>query len=81
MKKDSQKQIAFKQTDLFSDTHQEIIQEHNSQTKRKRDRKIQETILELQKKFGSRNVVLKASDLVKGSTTIERNNQIGGHHA
>ncbi|GAB5057184.1 Y-family DNA polymerase [Companilactobacillus alimentarius] len=79
--KDSQKQIAFKQTDLFSDTHQEIIQEHNSQTKRKRDRKIQETILELQKKFGSRNVVLKASDLVKGSTTIERNNQIGGHHA
>lgn len=77
----AQQQITFKQTDLFSNTSKEIIQDRHSQIKRNRDRKIQETILDLQKKFGSRNIILKASDLVEGSTTIERNNQIGGHHA
>lgn len=77
----AQRRQIFKQTDLFSNTQNEIIQDRHSQIERNRDRKIQETILELQKKFGSRNIVLKASDLVEGSTTIERNNQIGGHHA
>ena len=71
----------FKQTSLFDDTQADIKQEKLAQDQRLRDRKIQETILDLQKRFGNKNVILKASDLEKGSTTIERNNQIGGHHA
>lgn len=71
----------FKQIDLFSNTEQDIIRDKHAQIKRQQDRKIQETILSLQKKFNNRNIILKASDLEAGSTTIERNNQIGGHHA
>jgi len=75
------KKQTFKQIDLFGNPEQEIIQDKHAQVKRQQDRKIQETILDLQKRFKNRNVILKASDLEKGSTTIERNNQIGGHHA
>ncbi|MFC6177373.1 LytTR family transcriptional regulator [Companilactobacillus huachuanensis] len=71
----------FKQIDLFGNPEQEIVQDKHAQIKRQQDRKIQETILELQKRFNNRNIILKASDLEAGSTTIERNNQIGGHHA
>lgn len=71
----------YKQTSLFDNPEIEIKQEKKASLKRQQDRKIQETILELQKKFDNKNVILKASDLEKGSTTIERNNQIGGHHA
>lgn len=71
----------FKQIDLFGNPEQEILQDKHAQVKRQQDRKIQETILSLQKKFNNRNIILKASDLEEGSTTIERNNQIGGHHA
>ncbi len=71
----------FKQTSLFDDPDQEVVQDQQALDKRQQDRKIQETILDLQKKFGDRNIILKASDLEEGSTTRERNNQIGGHHA
>lgn len=71
----------FKQIDLFGNAEEEIIDDQRAQTKRLQDRKIQETILDLQKRFNNRNIILKASDLVEGSTTIQRNNQIGGHHA
>lgn len=79
--KKAKQKTTFKQTNLFEDTNEEIIQDKTAQTKRQQDRKIQETILNLQRKFGNRNVIVKASDLEKGSTTMERNNQIGGHHA
>ena len=75
------KQTKFKQIDLFSNAEEDIVEDQNAQNKRRQDRKIQETILNLQKKFGNKNVILKASDLQEGSTTIERNNQIGGHRA
>lgn len=71
----------FKQINLFTNPEKEIIQDKHAQLKRQRDRKIQETILNLQKRFNNRNIILKVSDLEKGSTTIQRNNQIGGHHA
>lgn len=71
----------FKQINLFTNPEKEIIQDKHAQLKRQRDRKIQETILNLQKRFNNRNIILKVSDLEEGSTTIQRNNQIGGHHA
>ena len=41
---------------------------------------MQEAILKLQEKFG-KNAVLKGMNLEEGATTIQRNNQIGGHKA
>ena len=43
-----------------------------------RDRRLQQTVLELKQKFG-KNAVLKGVDLTECATAIERNGQIGGH--
>ena len=43
-----------------------------------RNRKIQETVLEIKKQFG-KNAVFKGIDLKENATALERNKQIGGH--
>ena len=45
-----------------------------------KERKRQEAILEIRRKFG-KNAILKGMDFEEGATTIERNRQIGGHKA
>lgn len=45
-----------------------------------KDRKMQEAVISLKKKFG-KNAVLKGMNLQEAGTTIERNRQIGGHRA
>lgn len=57
----------YEQYDLFTDP-----------TARGKERKLQETMLQIKKKFGN-NAILKGTNLEEGATTIERNNQIGGH--
>lgn len=71
----------FKQVNLFEDPQREIKQEQAAAIKRQRDQKLQATILKLQQKLGNKNVILHLADLKKGSTTKERNDQIGGHQA
>jgi DNA polymerase V len=57
----------YEQFDLFTDP-----------AVRARERKLQETMLSIKKKYG-KNAILKGVNLEEGATTIERNNQIGGH--
>lgn len=45
---------------------------------RERERKLQQTVLEIKKKYGG-NAMLKGRDLSEGATARDRNNQIGGH--
>lgn len=45
-----------------------------------KERKMQQAMLELKKKFG-KNSVLKGMNLTEGAKTIERNQQIGGHRS
>lgn len=71
----------YKQTDLFSDPDKEIEQEQKAKKRRQKDRQLSETILKLQKKLGNKNAVLRLSDLEKGATARERNQQIGDHKA
>lgn len=59
----------YEQFDLFTDP-MELAKE----------RKLQEAMLNIKKKFG-KNAILKGMNLEEGATTIERNNQIGGHKA
>ena len=54
--------------------------ENNCQNKRDKERRLQETILSLQKRYG-KNAIVKATSLQEGATTMERNRQIGGHNA
>lgn len=56
-------------------------EKQNCQEKLKqKEKKIQETIIKIKKKYG-KNSILKAVDLIKGATAIERNKKIGGHKA
>ena len=45
-----------------------------------RERKMQEAMLDIKKKFG-KNAILKGMSLEEGATAMERNRQIGGHKA
>ncbi len=59
----------YEQYDLFTDPVEQA-----------KERKIQEAMLNIKKKFG-KNAILKGINLEDGATTKERNNQIGGHRA
>lgn len=50
----------------------------NSDISLDRNRKMQETVLSIKKKFG-KNAILKGMNLEEAATTRERNQQIGGH--
>lgn len=58
---------AYQQYNLFADP-----------VELERERKMQKAMLNIKKKFG-KNAVLKGMNLEEGATTMERNNQIGGH--
>lgn len=45
-----------------------------------RERRMQEAMLSIKKKFG-KNAVLKGMNLEEGATAKDRNDQIGGHKA
>lgn len=58
---------AYEQYDLFTDY-----------TEIERDRKLQKAALEIKKRFG-KNALVRGMDLEEAATTMERNQQIGGH--
>jgi DNA polymerase V len=63
----------YEQLDLFTD--------YTAQNEaRAKERKLQEAMLSVKKRYG-KNAILKGTDLQDGATTIDRNNQIGGHKA
>ncbi|WP_353095451.1 DNA methylase [Tissierella praeacuta] len=68
------------QLNLFTDCKTAEREKKEEEAELLRERKVQETILELKKKFG-KNVVLKGLNLEEGATTVDRNKQIGGHKA
>ena len=57
----------FQQYDLFCDPAEQ-----------ERERKMQRTMLDIKKRFG-KNAIVRGMNLQKGATTMERNQQIGGH--
>ena len=75
------KQEEGRQLDLFADFSPEKQEERKQQEKaREKEEKIQKAILEVQKKYG-KNALLKGMNLEEGATTMERNEQVGGHKA
>lgn len=58
---------AYEQYDLFTNPAEP-----------EKDRKIQNAVLDIKKKYG-KNAIFKGMDLQKNATTMERNCQIGGH--
>ena len=66
--------------DLFTDFNELERKNMVEEETLAKEHKMQETIIELKKRFG-KNAVLKGINFEDGATAIERNNQIGGHKA
>ena len=47
---------------------------------KEKERKLQNAVLKIKKRFG-KNAVVRGMDLLEGGTAIERNQQIGGHRS
>ena len=73
-------QTEFTQMDLFTDYQALAEKQKAEQEKREKERRLQEAMLSVKKKYG-KNAMLKGTNLQEGATTIDRNNQIGGHRA
>lgn len=70
----------YEQLDLFTDYSAQKEKEEAEEKELERERKIQEAMLDIKKKFG-KNAILKGMNLKEGATAMERNRQIGGHKA
>lgn len=70
----------FEQLDLFTDYTAKEKQHKQEQARLEKERKMQETMLAIKKRFG-KNAILKGMNLEEGATTKDRNEQIGGHRA
>ena len=68
------------QLDLFSDYEAEEQRMKDEAEQLKKERKLQETTLQIKKRFG-KNALLKGLNFQEGATARERNEQIGGHKA
>lgn len=74
------KEPVYEQLDLFTDYTELIREREETKEKQRRERRLQEAMLDIKKRYG-KNAVLKGTNLIEGATAMERNNQIGGHKA
>ena len=68
----------YKQFDIFSNIEEESIKKEKELKEEKSEKEIQKVILNIKNKYG-KNAILKGMNFIEGATTIERNNQVGGH--
>lgn len=70
-------EVVVEQLNLFYSTNDS---EQNIEEKKKQeeDNKLQHTLINIKNKYG-KNSILKGMNLEEGATTIDRNNQVGGH--
>ena len=66
--------------DMFTDYEAIRREKQVEDAELTRERKIQETIINIKKRFG-KNSMLRGLNFDEGSTARERNKQIGGHKA
>ena len=70
----------YEQLNLFTDYEEENKKKKEIEKILEKEKKSQEAIISIKKKYG-KNAIIKGMDLEDNATTIERNNQIGGHKA
>ena len=66
----------FEQIDLFTDYHKK----EKEQQEEKKERNLQKAVIDIKNKYG-KNAIIKGMNLQDAGTTIDRNNQVGGHKA
>ena len=63
---------------MFTDYEKEEQERGQLENALEREKSMQRAMLGIKKKFG-KNAIIKGMNLEEGATTVERNNQIGGH--
>ena len=71
---------SYEQLDLFTNYQEKDQQREQEKEELQKERKVQEALLSIKKKYG-KNAVLKGMNFLDGATARERNGQIGGHRA
>ena len=71
---------SYEQLNLFIDYSKTDEMKKENKNKLEKEKKIQQTVINIKNKFG-KNSVLKGMNYEEGTTTKERNKQIGGHKA
>ena len=71
---------SYEQLDLFTDYEETRKTREQEQAAEKKERNLQEAILDIKKHYG-KNAVIKGMNMEEGATAVERNKQIGGHKA
>lgn len=66
------------QFDLFLNNEEQEELKRKELEYEKEEKKVQEVLLSIKSRFG-KNAILKGMNLEEGGTTIERNEQVGGH--
>jgi DNA polymerase V len=80
MAEDICKSSAVEQMDIFSFTQKNEKEKCADTAEQKKERRKLEAILKIRSKYG-KNAILKGTDFRDGATTVERNDEIGGHKA
>ncbi len=68
------------QGDLFTDYAKVEKEREKARKEAEKEMKMERTLLDIKKKYG-KNAILRGFDYEEGATTIQRNQQIGGHKA
>ena len=68
------------QYSLFDDVEAQEQKRKQEQESLKKEHQLQEAILSIKDRYG-KNAILKGMNFREGATTIERNEQVGGHKA
>ena len=71
---------SYEQMHLFTDYEAKSQKREEEQAELEREKRMQQAVLSIKKKYG-KNAILKGMNLQEGATTVDRNNQIGGHKA
>lgn len=74
------KEECYEQLSLFTDYDAREEEQKQEEARLQREKKMQQAMLDIKKKYG-KNAILKGMNLEEGATTMDRNNQIGGHRA
>lgn len=80
LQKEDEVKPVYEQMNLFTDYEALQKEEQKQKEERQREMKAQKALIEIKKKYG-KNAVIKGMNLQEGATTVERNEQIGGHKA
>ena len=67
------------QLELFTDYEAVEQERKQAEKEEQKEKSLQRAMIAIKEKFG-KNAILKGTNLEKGAMTIERNQQVGGHH-